>query len=187
MAHGVALPRRQEDLGFSQENLSWVFNAYVVAFGGLLLLSGRLADLFGARRGVPRRGDHRVPLLALGLLQQHPDRRDRADRITRPDARWRCRRPWFHRHRWALIVTVGLGAAVYAIVRAPEVGWRSVQTWGLLLAAVVLLGIFLAIQNSRREPLMRLSIFRTPNLGAPTSPSCCSAQPGSRCGSSSGS
>ncbi len=87
----------------------------------------------------------------------------------------------------ALIVTVGLGAAVYAIVRAPEVGWRSVQTWGLLLAAVVLLGIFLAIQNSRREPLMRLSIFRTPNLGAPTSPSCCSAQPGSRCGSSSGS
>src|SRR6478736_9176126 len=47
---GVALPRMQEDLGFSQENLSWVFNAYVVAFGGLLLLGGRLSDLFGARR-----------------------------------------------------------------------------------------------------------------------------------------
>ncbi|GAA1581622.1 hypothetical protein GCM10009789_39250 [Kribbella sancticallisti] len=47
---GVALPRIQEDLGFSQENLSWVFNAYVVAFGGLLLLGGRLSDLFGARR-----------------------------------------------------------------------------------------------------------------------------------------
>ncbi|SDM61901.1 MFS transporter [Allokutzneria albata] len=47
---GVALPRIQADLGFSQENLSWVFNAYVVAFGGLLLLGGRLADLFGARR-----------------------------------------------------------------------------------------------------------------------------------------
>src|SRR5688572_29339447 len=47
---GVALPRMREDLGFSPGNLSWVFNAYVVAFGGLLLLGGRLSDLFGARR-----------------------------------------------------------------------------------------------------------------------------------------
>ncbi|HEV8054534.1 MAG TPA: MFS transporter, partial [Candidatus Limnocylindrales bacterium] len=47
---GVALPQIQSDLGFSQENLSWVFNAYVVAFGGLLLLGGRLSDLFGAKR-----------------------------------------------------------------------------------------------------------------------------------------
>jgi MFS family permease len=47
---GVALPRMQEDLGFTQENLSWVFNAYVVAFGGLLLLGGKLSDLLGARR-----------------------------------------------------------------------------------------------------------------------------------------
>ena len=47
---GVALPQMQADLGFSQQNLSWVFNAYVVAFGGLLLLGGRLSDLFGARR-----------------------------------------------------------------------------------------------------------------------------------------
>ena len=47
---GVALPEIQADLGFSQENLSWVFNAYVVAFGGLLLLGGRLSDLLGAKR-----------------------------------------------------------------------------------------------------------------------------------------
>ena len=47
---GVALPDIQAELGFSQEDLSWVFNAYVVAFGGLLLLGGRLSDLFGARR-----------------------------------------------------------------------------------------------------------------------------------------
>ncbi|MGA4543998.1 MFS transporter [Uniformispora flossi] len=47
---GVALPDMQTDLGFSQENLSWVFNAYVIAFGGLLLLGGRLSDLFGAKR-----------------------------------------------------------------------------------------------------------------------------------------
>ena len=47
---GVALPEIQTDLGFSPEGLSWVFNAYVVAFGGLLLLGGRLSDLFGAKR-----------------------------------------------------------------------------------------------------------------------------------------
>jgi len=47
---GVALPEIQRAIGFSQAGLSWVFNAYVVAFGGLLLLGGRLADLFGARR-----------------------------------------------------------------------------------------------------------------------------------------
>jgi EmrB/QacA subfamily drug resistance transporter len=47
---GVALPKMQNDLGFTPSNLSWVFNAYVVAFGGLLLLGGRLSDLYGARR-----------------------------------------------------------------------------------------------------------------------------------------
>ena len=47
---GVALPKMQHDLGFTPQGLSWVFNAYVVAFGGLLLLGGRLSDLFGARR-----------------------------------------------------------------------------------------------------------------------------------------
>ncbi len=47
---GVALPDIQQALGFTPETLSWVFNAYVVAFGGLLLLGGRLADVFGARR-----------------------------------------------------------------------------------------------------------------------------------------
>ena len=46
---GVALPDIQEALAFSPEGLSWVFNAYVIAFGGLLLLGGKLGDLFGAR------------------------------------------------------------------------------------------------------------------------------------------
>ncbi|MBB3040922.1 MFS transporter [Nocardioides soli] len=47
---GVALPQMQDDLGFSPEDLTWVFNAYVIAFGGLLLAGGKLADLYGARR-----------------------------------------------------------------------------------------------------------------------------------------
>jgi EmrB/QacA subfamily drug resistance transporter len=47
---GVALPKIQLDLGFTPDSLSWVFNAYVIAFGGLLLLGGRLSDLYGAKR-----------------------------------------------------------------------------------------------------------------------------------------
>jgi EmrB/QacA subfamily drug resistance transporter len=46
----VALPSIQDDLGFSQSNLAWVVNAYLIAFGGLLLLSGRMGDLVGQRR-----------------------------------------------------------------------------------------------------------------------------------------
>src|SRR5918912_1539773 len=46
----VALPSIQDDLGFSQSNLAWIVNAYLIAFGGLLLLAGRLGDLIGQRR-----------------------------------------------------------------------------------------------------------------------------------------
>jgi EmrB/QacA subfamily drug resistance transporter len=46
----VALPSIQGDLGFSPSGLAWVVNAYLIAFGGLLLLAGRLGDLFGQRR-----------------------------------------------------------------------------------------------------------------------------------------
>jgi EmrB/QacA subfamily drug resistance transporter len=46
----VALPSIQDDLGFSQSNLAWVVNAYLIAFGGLLLLAGRMGDLIGQRR-----------------------------------------------------------------------------------------------------------------------------------------
>ena len=45
----VALPSIQDDLGFSQSSLAWVVNAYLIAFGGLLLLSGRFGDLLGRK------------------------------------------------------------------------------------------------------------------------------------------
>src|SRR3954447_3283787 len=45
----VALPTIQDDLGFSTSSLAWVVNAYLIAFGGLLLLAGRLGDLLGRR------------------------------------------------------------------------------------------------------------------------------------------
>jgi EmrB/QacA subfamily drug resistance transporter len=46
----VALPAIQTDLGFTQAGLAWIVNAYLIAFGGLLLLSGRLGDLIGHKR-----------------------------------------------------------------------------------------------------------------------------------------
>ena len=55
----VALPSIQKDLGFSQSSLAWVINAYLIAFGGLLLLAGRLGDLLGRKR---------VYLVGLGIF-----------------------------------------------------------------------------------------------------------------------
>lgn len=47
---GVALPAIKADLGYTQSGLQWIFNAYVILFGGILLLGGRMSDLFGARK-----------------------------------------------------------------------------------------------------------------------------------------
>ncbi|WP_405098481.1 MFS transporter [Micromonospora sp. NBC_01412] len=239
---GVALPRIQEDLGFSQENLSWVFNAYVVTFGGLLLLGGRLSDLFGARRmfatgwavllggsvvagaagtvgvelagrAIQGVGAALIAPSALTLLMMlfgaTPKELTKALALYGAAApaggtagvflggliteyvSW----PWVFYINipiavlalaataalmpggspsgrgsvdvvGAATVTAGVGAAVYAIVRAPQVGWAASQTWLVLAGAVALLGLFVAIQANRRQPLMRLSILRTPNLGA---------------------
>src|SRR3954464_1833714 len=46
----VALPSIRTDLGFTETSLAWVVNAYLLTFGGFLLLGGRLGDLFGHRR-----------------------------------------------------------------------------------------------------------------------------------------
>ena len=238
---GVALPKMQADLGFSQENLSWVFNAYVVAFGGLLLLGGRLSDLLGARRvftsgwlvllagsvvagvaatpavelagrAVQGAGAALIAPSALTLLMMtfgsNPKELTKALALYGAAApaggtagvflggviteylSW----PWvFYLNipiavlvfvltpaflpaggarsgsvdvLGALTVTGGLGAAVYAVVRAPEVGWSSVSTWVALGVAAALLVAFVLVQVSRREPLVRLGILRTPNLGA---------------------
>ena len=45
----IALPSAQADLGFSNDLRQWVITAYALAFGGLLLLGGRLSDLFGRK------------------------------------------------------------------------------------------------------------------------------------------
>ena len=85
----VALPSIQEDLGFSQSSLAWVVNAYLISFGGLLLLSGRLGDLLGRRSvflfGL---GVFTIASLLCGLAQSQEDP-DRSP--LRPGRRRRAR------------------------------------------------------------------------------------------------
>src|SRR5881398_541247 len=66
----VALPSIQDDLGFSQSSLAWVVNAYLITFGGLLLLAGRVGDLI-SRRGMFLAGlaVFKLASLACGLSQ----------------------------------------------------------------------------------------------------------------------
>src|SRR5579863_10156629 len=64
----VALPSIRADLGFSEASLAWVVNAYLLTFGGFLLLGGRLGDLYGHRRlFVTGIGLFTVASLACGL------------------------------------------------------------------------------------------------------------------------
>ncbi|TLG17893.1 multidrug efflux MFS transporter [Nocardia cyriacigeorgica] len=238
---GIALPKMQAELGFSQENLTWVFNAYVIAFGGLLLLGGRLSDLLGARRvfaagwvvllagsvvagaagnvatelagrAIQGGGAALIAPSALTLLMMlfgsSPQELTKALAVYGAAApaggtagvflggviteyiSW----PWVFYINvpiavlaliavpllmpaaparsgsvdvlGAVTVTAGLAAAVYAIVQAPEAGWASGQTWGVLAVAAALLAGFVYLQSRSNEPLMRLGIFRAPDLAA---------------------
>ena len=239
---GVALPKMQADLGFSPENLSWVFNAYVIALGGLLLLGGKLSDVLGARRvfsagwvvliggslvaalaaspavelagrAVQGAGSALIAPSALTLLFMlfGSSRKELTKALAFYGAAapaggtagvflggvvteylsW----PWVFyinipiallilaivpkvmpagamapKSRVDLLgaatVTGGLAAAVYAVVKAPEVGWDSGSTWLILGIASVLLAAFVARQAKGRDPLLRLGIFTAPNLAA---------------------
>src|SRR5258708_13923740 len=64
----VALPHIRAALGFSVQTLQWVPSAYLLTYGGLMLLGGRLADLFGRRRGLP----FRTPLPPARSLSGRP-------------------------------------------------------------------------------------------------------------------
>lgn len=237
---GVALPEMQKDLGFSQGELQWVFNAYVIAFGGLLLLGGRLSDLFGARkifntgwvvmiagsivaaaaqtawveivgRAVQGVGGALIAPSAMTLLMilfgHNPKELGKAMALFGAAApaggtagvflggvftEWMSW-PWVFiiyipiglatlsatkllpavaSRRGgvdvlgAVAVTGGLALTVFAVVRAPEVGWGSSETVLQLVGAALLLALFFVIQKSVRAPLMALSIWRVPRLAS---------------------
>ena len=238
---GVALPEIQRDLGFNPDDLSWVFNAYVVAFGGLLLLGGKLSDVFGAKRlfvagwavltvgslaagladsvgfeiaarAVQGAGAAFIAPSALTLLMMHfghdPKELTKAlafygaaapaggtagvflGGVITEWVSW----PWvFYINvpialvvlaatpslmpggaarrgsvdlTGAIAATAGLALTVFGVVRAPQEGWGSAETLATIGGGVALLAAFVAIQAKRRDPLMRLAIFRTPNLAA---------------------
>jgi EmrB/QacA subfamily drug resistance transporter len=236
----VALPTIGESLSFSQDNLSWVVNAYVLTFGGFLLLGGRLADLFGRRRifivgllifaaaclvggfadsegtliaarAVQGMGAALLSPAALSIITTTFS--DGAERnkalgawgavagsggaagvllggILTEYAGWE----WIlwalvpvplivaflsprlvlesrddssartHDIPGALSVTAGLSLLVYALVEAPDAGWGSGRTIGLLALAAGLLGAFVAIELRSRDPLVPFSIFRNRTL-----------------------
>ncbi|PZT72376.1 MULTISPECIES: MFS transporter [unclassified Streptomyces] len=237
---GVALPEMQKDLGFSQGDLQWVFNAYVIAFGGLLLLGGRLSDLLGARRvftagwgvliagsvvaaaaqtawvevvgrAVQGVGGALIAPAAMTLLMtlfaHDPKELGKAMALYGAAApaggtagvflggvftEW-LSWPWVFiiyipiglatlaatgllpsvaPSRGAIdvlgaaSVTAGLALAVFAVVRAPEVGWATAQTVLQLVGAAALLTLFLILQKTMRRPLMPLGIWRVPRLGS---------------------
>jgi EmrB/QacA subfamily drug resistance transporter len=238
---GVALPEIQRALRFSQPDLSWVFNAYVIAFGGLLLLGGRLADLYGARRvfmagfailgaaslitglapsdavllagrALQGAGSALIAPAALTMLMTlfSHDPRELTKALAlygaaapaggtagvflggvltgSLDWRWvflvnvpvalvvlvasrRILPAGFRRAgrldiRGAMAVTAALSLAVFGIVRGPIVGWTATETIGALAAAAAFFALFVRLQSSGREPLMRLGIWRAPNLAA---------------------
>ncbi|WP_405696686.1 MFS transporter [Streptomyces coelicoflavus] len=237
---GVALPEMQKDLGFSQGDLQWVFNAYVIAFGGLLLLGGRLSDLLGARRvftagwavliggsvvaaaaqtawvevvgrAVQGVGGALIAPAAMTLLMtlfaHDPKELGKAMALYGAAApaggtagvflggvftEW-LSWPWVFiiyipigaatlaaikllpavaPRRGAIdvlgaaAVTAGLALAVFAVVRAPEIGWGATQTVLELLGAAALLALFFVLQKTMRQPLMPLGIWRVPRLGS---------------------
>src|ERR687892_675312 len=180
---GIALPKIQDALSFTDSGLSWVFNAYVIAFGGLLLLGGRLADHFGARRiltfgfavltgaslvaGLAQSDD----VLILGRALQGV-----GAALIAPAAMALVLALFTglipaglaRRGRIDLLgaagITGALSLAVYTIVTANEAGWGSARTLLLFAASAALLVAFVAIERVRRAPLVRLGIFKTTNL-----------------------
>jgi EmrB/QacA subfamily drug resistance transporter len=236
----VALPTIGSALNFSQDDLSWVVNAYVLTFGGFLLLGGRMADLLGRRRvfigglilfavasfagGLAESPGALVAARAvqgLGAAILSPAALSIVTTTFKDGAeRNKALGAWgavagsggaagvllggvlteYAGWEWVLWVNVpiGLGAAflaprllaesrsesetrafdaagavsvtaglavlVYALVEAPDAGWGSGQTLGLLAAAVVLLAAFVGIERRSASPLVPFSIFRLRTL-----------------------
>ena len=236
----VALPSIRHDLHFSIQNLQWVLSAYLMTYGGFLLLGGRAADLLGRRRilvggtvvfalssvacGVAQnsgtlvaarlvtgvgaammtpaalsilttsfnQGTDRLKALGAwgamvgvasvvgvllgGLLSGGPgwrwvffvnppicvlvliaayrlvDNDNRQSRLANFDA------------RGAVLVTAAMLLTIYALIRAPEIGWNTTRTIAELFGAGALLVVFLLNERLHANPLVPLSIFRIKGL-----------------------
>jgi EmrB/QacA subfamily drug resistance transporter len=233
----VALPSIDADLGFSAGDLQWVLSAYLLSFGGLLLLGGRAADLLGRRR-VFMTGTVLFALasLACGLAPsagalitarvvqgvaaaimtptalsivtttfEEGAERNKALGIwgaiggVGATAAWLVGGPVTDELGWewiffinvpvalcvaalspvllresrdhgrrrefdvagAATITAALVALVYGVVEAPDAGWASAQTLGLLGLAAVPVALFARIEARASAPLAPLRVFRS--------------------------
>lgn len=236
----VALPSIRQSLGFSQSALAWVVNAYLLTFGGFLLLGGRLGDLYGHRklflvglgiftltslgagladsqlllivmRALEGFGGAIVSAVGLSLIMDlftSPGDRAKAMGVfgfvaagggslgvllggvltSALDWHWiflvnvpigilvylasSKLLPAAHARKegtrldtaGAVTVTASLLTAVYAVVNGNQAGWLSLQTLGLLGAAVALLIAFIGIESRTRTPLIPLDLLRLRNV-----------------------
>ena len=236
----VALPTIGQDLSFDQDNLSWVVNAYVLTFGGFLLLGGRLADLLGRRRifivglvlfaaaslaggfaesegfliamrAIQGLGGALLSPAALSIITTtFKDGSERnkalgvwgavagsggaagvllggvlteyagwewvlwvnfpigiAAALLAPRLVLESRSDATNRTfdiPGAVTVTAGLALLVYALVEAPDAGWGSAETLGMLGGAVALLAIFVAVELRSPAPLVPFGIFKIRTL-----------------------
>jgi EmrB/QacA subfamily drug resistance transporter len=241
----VALPSIKVDLGFSEATLAWVVSVYIVVFGGLVLLGGRAADLFGRRRvflagtvifGVASLLDGLAgsqsmllgarALQGVGAALATPAALALVTALFPAGAeRLKALGIWsalsglgfaigillggaitdFASWRWVFLinvpvalaavvvvprlidesratvarrgfdlagaaaVTVGMTTLVYAVVKAPDYGWRSLETHALVGGAMVLLGAFAIIERRSAAPLIPPGFLRrrealVPNL-----------------------
>lgn len=233
----VALPSMARDLGLSQSAVQWVPSSYLLSFGGLLLLGGRMADLLGRRRmfilgaallavsalvcGLAWSVDVLIaarvvqgcsaammtPTALSILMNMFPEGRERNKALgawssaggiggttgsllggpltAGPGWSWiffvnipvallvvvlspLLLRESYDRDRartfdlaGALTSTVALVLVVFVIVSAPQVGWLSAQTIGILVAAIALLVAFALVERRSVAPLLPLRYLRS--------------------------
>jgi EmrB/QacA subfamily drug resistance transporter len=236
----LGLPSIEADLGLSAAGTQWVLSAYLLCFGGLLLLGGRSADLLGRRRMfMVGTGIFLVASLACGLAWsggiliaarvvqgtsaaimaptalsilmttfEEGSERNKAlgiwsavggvgatsalliggpltdglgwewiffinipvavallalsPRLLRESRDTECIRCFDL--AGAVTITAALVALVYAVVEAPDAGWGSAQTLGLLVASAALVAVFAMVENRSPYPLLPLRILRSRTL-----------------------
>lgn len=236
----VALPSIKANLGFSESSLAWVVNAYLITFGGFLLLSGRLGDLFGHKRlyligialftfaslacglaitqnlliiarAIQGLGGAIVSAVALSLMMDlftEPNERAKAMGVLGfvaagggsigvllgglltsildwhwiflvnipvgilvfalsvmllPSSKGLSQKKHID-FGGAITITSSLMLAVYAIVNGNLIGWKSMQTMGMLAIAIILMVVFLIIEAKVKFPLMPLDLFKLRNV-----------------------
>ncbi len=235
----VALPSIKETLGYTEANLQWVMNAFLIAFGGLLLLGGKISDLFGHRRifmwgvsiltvsslfaglawsemsmnigrAIQGVGSALIAPAALSIVMLLFSRNKKElgtalavwglsgaaggsvgiilGGVLTQLLSWRWTlliyvpfgiivlliapkilqkglpKKGHIDYAGAITITAALVLIVYGIINVEHSGWQSSSTLLPLGVGSGLFIVFIFIQAFKKEPLMSLNIFKTPNL-----------------------